>query len=240
MDHFFRDFYDNLFEDFINIPLSSFRRNPENINLIRTYSATDLSRNLNVTQAMDLNQQVINNMINIRRNIQNMNRQLEEQNIQTQNSLLHPYNRLTNMLNDLYNINVDIEIEGNPNLNNNTFFTNIFDFIQDIYNDNPNFEFEDVKVVLSDEEFNKLKKETIDENNLDNYKEISCNICLSDYELREEILRLPCNHCFHKECISNWLQKENVKCPMCRKDCRDNNNKNDKKDIINDNVSDHN
>nr|CCA15223.1 conserved hypothetical protein [Albugo laibachii Nc14] len=42
-----------------------------------------------------------------------------------------------------------------------------------------------------------------------------CAICLSDYECDESVLRLPCEHLFHKECGMRWLAEHNV-CPTCR------------------------
>ena len=44
-----------------------------------------------------------------------------------------------------------------------------------------------------------------------------CAICLSDYEINEEIVECPCRHIFHNECIVSWLKgKQN--CPVCRQD----------------------
>ena len=42
-----------------------------------------------------------------------------------------------------------------------------------------------------------------------------CCICLDKFEDGEKISTLKCNHCFHEECIDNWLQK-NLTCPLCR------------------------
>lgn len=41
-----------------------------------------------------------------------------------------------------------------------------------------------------------------------------CPICL-DYILNNEHI-LSCNHKFHKKCILDWLQKNNI-CPTCNK-----------------------
>ncbi|CAN0398548.1 unnamed protein product, partial [Laminaria digitata] len=40
----------------------------------------------------------------------------------------------------------------------------------------------------------------------------SCAICMSDFELDEEISILPCRHVFHGECIRKWLVLRN-RCP---------------------------
>lgn len=46
--------------------------------------------------------------------------------------------------------------------------------------------------------------------------EVSCPICLSDYEPNETLRSIPeCNHYFHADCIDEWL-KLNGTCPLCR------------------------
>ncbi|DBA05051.1 TPA: hypothetical protein N0F65_000739 [Lagenidium giganteum] len=47
-------------------------------------------------------------------------------------------------------------------------------------------------------------------------EDASCCICLNDYELQQELRRLPCKHHFHKECVDEWLMV-NSTCPTCRK-----------------------
>lgn len=51
--------------------------------------------------------------------------------------------------------------------------------------------------------------------NVLNDSENKCLVCQCHYELNETIIQLPCNHCFHHECASQWLlNKDN--CPYCR------------------------
>jgi hypothetical protein len=45
---------------------------------------------------------------------------------------------------------------------------------------------------------------------------MTCAICLDDYELGNEIRLLPCNHHFHKDCADRWL-KLNKSCPFCKR-----------------------
>ncbi|XP_010473696.1 PREDICTED: E3 ubiquitin ligase BIG BROTHER-related-like [Camelina sativa] len=42
-----------------------------------------------------------------------------------------------------------------------------------------------------------------------------CSICLVDYENGDKITTLPCNHIYHKDCISQWL-KQNKVCCVCK------------------------
>ena len=56
-------------------------------------------------------------------------------------------------------------------------------------------------------------------------EETSCPVCLIDYEIDQEVCRLPCNHFCCRVCTermfstSNPGLKSNVLCPICRDDC---------------------
>jgi|APSaa5957512493_1039668.scaffolds.fasta_scaffold134913_1 hypothetical protein len=39
-----------------------------------------------------------------------------------------------------------------------------------------------------------------------------CGICLEELD---NFSALPCGHCFHSKCISQWISK-NMSCPECR------------------------
>eukprot|EP00760_Papus_ankaliazontas_P026592 PhM_4_TR3052/c0_g1_i1/m.97752 len=46
----------------------------------------------------------------------------------------------------------------------------------------------------------------------------SCTICLgAEFSDDDPSVGLPCKHCFHKSCISEWLQRKK-RCPFCRMD----------------------
>jgi len=45
----------------------------------------------------------------------------------------------------------------------------------------------------------------------------NCSICFDDFEPSSKVKVLPCEHGFHKECITRWLTKESYTCPVCRK-----------------------
>lgn len=41
-----------------------------------------------------------------------------------------------------------------------------------------------------------------------------CAICLADLQEGDVVGDIPCQHCFHRECLKVWLQKQN-RCPLC-------------------------
>ena len=45
--------------------------------------------------------------------------------------------------------------------------------------------------------------------------EVKCVVCLSMYEKNEGLRRLPCGHCFHSDCVGQWLMGKDF-CPYCR------------------------
>ncbi|CAO1405442.1 unnamed protein product, partial [Diamesa tonsa] len=44
-----------------------------------------------------------------------------------------------------------------------------------------------------------------------------CTICLSQFELDNDVRRLPCMHLFHRDCVDQWLVTSKH-CPICRVD----------------------
>lgn len=45
-----------------------------------------------------------------------------------------------------------------------------------------------------------------------------CAICHYEYRKDDDVKKLPCNHIYHSNCVSNWLE-EHHSCPLCRKEC---------------------
>ncbi|KAK2144076.1 hypothetical protein LSH36_788g02017 [Paralvinella palmiformis] len=45
----------------------------------------------------------------------------------------------------------------------------------------------------------------------------SCVVCMYDFENKQLLRVLPCNHEFHAKCVDKWL-KSNRTCPICRQD----------------------
>lgn len=47
----------------------------------------------------------------------------------------------------------------------------------------------------------------------------SCPVCTDDFDLQERVVRLPCGHEFHRDCVVAWL-KRHCTCPVCRRELR--------------------
>ena len=43
----------------------------------------------------------------------------------------------------------------------------------------------------------------------------TCIICQDDFDVGCEALQMPCQHLYHKDCLSHWLKIRNS-CPICR------------------------
>ncbi|KAF0890150.1 hypothetical protein E2562_038253 [Oryza meyeriana var. granulata] len=46
-------------------------------------------------------------------------------------------------------------------------------------------------------------------------REKYCSVCLEVIEEGDKLRKMPCFHCFHESCISEWLQVSRL-CPLCR------------------------
>eukprot|EP00388_Colpodella_angusta_P043237 GDKK01058871.1.p1 GENE.GDKK01058871.1~~GDKK01058871.1.p1 ORF type:complete len:196 (+),score=21.90 GDKK01058871.1:1-588(+) len=42
-----------------------------------------------------------------------------------------------------------------------------------------------------------------------------CSICQDDFAVGTSVLKLPCRHVYHTDCVINWLAMNNT-CPLCR------------------------
>eukprot|EP00929_Paragymnodinium_shiwhaense_P004752 TRINITY_DN1058_c2_g1_i1.p1 TRINITY_DN1058_c2_g1~~TRINITY_DN1058_c2_g1_i1.p1 ORF type:complete len:461 (+),score=107.49 TRINITY_DN1058_c2_g1_i1:151-1533(+) len=82
---------------------------------------------------------------------------------------------------------------------------------------------EDYEMLLSlDEAVPKrtLSQAAVEGMRLASYKEChneSCTICLSSFSPSDKVVKLPCRHVFHKDCISRWLLERSRHCPVCGK-----------------------
>ena len=76
--------------------------------------------------------------------------------------------------------------------------------------------YENIPVVLEQEEINNLKQIVFNDDTIAEGKHQKCTICLGPYEKDEKLTILPCGHGFHTNCINNWLKEYSYKCPICR------------------------
>lgn len=78
---------------------------------------------------------------------------------------------------------------------------------------------EDVKVVISRDEFSRIGEDvTISLNESDEGS--LCVICQDMVKNGDKvkILPAPCSHSFHYNCIQQWLTKESLLCPICKRE----------------------
>lgn len=238
MEDFFEDFYEAWVDRIVNSrPLSSFTNNRTrtnvqeilqiNQNIINHFS--ELQRYLTTNEMP--NDNFNRNNQNANTNNQNRNRYSDVMEIREDENFTieNEFRRPREQQNDNYDININngfgsnfqyrhpmVEWDSYPvnNLINNLF--GLFFDSQFVPIDN----FEDVKVTINQNDINKFKTVKLDDNNIVNYKDEMCNICIDNYSNGNDIIYLPCEHYFHESCIKKWLCNEKVTCPTCRKDVR--------------------
>ncbi len=104
----------------------------------------------------------------------------------------------------------EIEIENsNIMIYPNLLFSTLMNIID---NTNDNEEVQEDTEILTEEEFNQLEVVKVDNSNVDN----ECSICIDNFSEGQEVIKLPCNHIFHINCIKSHLRNYNNKCPLCR------------------------
>jgi hypothetical protein len=83
----------------------------------------------------------------------------------------------------------------------------------------PPFIHDEYKCVVTEEVYDKLKKQSIqfkDLEEVEKIKNIDCPISLEKFNNEDYIIKLNCGHIFHKEPILYWLYMQKNKCPICR------------------------
>ena len=65
---------------------------------------------------------------------------------------------------------------------------------------------------LSKEQIDKLPREKFMKNKFTDDK---CIVCQYEFKNYEKLIVLPCKHCFHPDCIEEWLKNQKV-CPYCK------------------------
>jgi len=98
------------------------------------------------------------------------------------------------------------------NLLNNRIFNNTILNDRNIIN-NSLYAKSKYKNVISPDAELELKKIKYESNK--NYNN-SCPIYQTNFEENEDVIILPCNHCFTPDAIIKWLKEEHAICPVCR------------------------
>lgn len=69
---------------------------------------------------------------------------------------------------------------------------------------------------LSKKELDKLPSYFVTKKTLEEFSDSDrCVVCMSEFEVEENLRILPCAHEFHSECVDKWLST-NPTCPICR------------------------
>ena len=121
----------------------------------------------------------------------------------------------------MYTFTTPLNSANNSDLGNNasgsTTTSQFFNQLLNLLGNPP--EMEDVKMVCTKEELEKIR--------IVNYKDFKndslckgnqCNICLDEYEDKDKLMILKCEHYFHQACAEHWLGDCSHKCPICRKE----------------------
>jgi DNA-directed RNA polymerase subunit RPC12/RpoP len=74
---------------------------------------------------------------------------------------------------------------------------------------------QDVAVVIPEDEYDDYVVTP-----LDSIPDYVCSICQTQITNINDGAQLECGHCFHKNCIKEWLTTRSVKCPSCNYDVR--------------------
>jgi hypothetical protein len=119
------------------------------------------------------------------------------------------YSINNNAINNLINNAVNNAIN---NIYNNLYY-NINNAIYNSIINTSFYEDPIYKNVISEEEFNKLEKKHYSISSPFNN---TCPITQIEFLTDEEIIELPCNHCFNPTAIKKWLMEEKGECPVCR------------------------
>ena len=116
----------------------------------------------------------------------------------------------------------------NSPYNNVNSMNNLFDFnnsfrmryqfsnnLRNIFEGTLGQNLDDVKVTLTEEEYNNIEtKRYIEYNSEEKCK--MCIICNDEFKEDDIIKITQCKHVLHDECLKPWLLKESKKCPVCR------------------------
>lgn len=161
---------------------------------------------------LDLNQNIINNVYTIRRSLEL--RTINNVPISTNSS--NDEDSFNNNESDNININYREEyLSYRENIHYRGQYLNYREYLN--YMEIFENDFEDIKITLSECEFNNLDSVILDESILISK---DCSICLDRLQLSNNLIILKCKHIYHKNCIREWFN-QSTKCPICRCEIRE-------------------
>jgi E3 ubiquitin-protein ligase RNF115/126 len=67
---------------------------------------------------------------------------------------------------------------------------------------------------LTKEQIQEIPTALISQDHLD--LKLQCSVCWEDFTIDEKVMKLACDHMYHKDCIIPWLELHGT-CPICRK-----------------------
>ena len=216
---------DNINLGTINLLITNFQSstplNDDDINVAEILMELFNQDNLN-NQEEDNNEQN-NEQNNEEENNEQKNNEEEQSDINSSITIRRSISQFNNFFNNyVRTIENPIEFQINNYTNNYSFINS---FVNSLVNyDDETSLFDNVllqslnqksayKNVISEEGKNELKKIKYKANDVYN---TSCPISLIDFEEDQEVIILPCNHCFSQEAIEKWLEEEKAECPVCR------------------------
>jgi len=145
-------------------------------------------------------------------------------NMNSTNSFLSSGN-LSNIFNEMINQNIydlGVTVTQGPNGNSvglmatgNILDGSNSDFFNMLLNN-----LQPVPVTLSRDNINRLPQFKFEDLPREIRSNNNCSICLENFNNTDPVRVLLCKHYFHVSCIDHWLTRENVRCPLCRHDNR--------------------
>ncbi len=162
-----------------------------------------------------LNEELITKIENIKNNqINQNNNNINNSNLDNSNDLDINFENSRDRedaINYILSMMVDLPQQNYPNVDNMTY-EELLELEEKIGKVSNGLTAEEIKN-LKQEKFIKYK-----------YLEDKCIICQYDFKELENIVVLPCKHCFHFLCIKPWISKQHY-CPLCKTNIREENDK---------------
>lgn len=128
-----------------------------------------------------------------------------------------PLSSVNTLLSSLLRVDLDVDLDADlPRMPLQASYpsTSTFRYIFSNLSPQPIFSMQDVKVSLTQEEYDQIPCQTY--GTLTEALGTQCIICGDDYKEEDWVKVTPCHHLLHDECLKPWLLKESKKCPVCR------------------------